>query len=194
MKRNALYLLTLVLSLGLFLVNIIQVQAATINTVNATSSSSGKITVSGTTDTTVLACAIMVYDSTGTTLKDMETCAANSGSYSYTLSQTFSTGTYVIKVADYAGGNYITTTVDVVVRSSSSSSSTQVTQEETTTIEDTTAESIEDTTEVTQDGTSEDGDSANTVDASDIIIWSVLLLVSISGIVVYEVYKTKTRI
>ena len=72
-----------------------------------------KITVSGTTDASVLACAVLVYDSTGTNLVAMETCAASSGAYSYTLTQSFAAGSYVVKVADYNGGDYATANVTV---------------------------------------------------------------------------------
>lgn len=89
------------------------VEAMNITSVNATASN-GKITVSGTAEAGTLACAVMVYDKTGENLVGMETCGvADDNTFSYTLDMEFANGTYVIKVADYDGGNYTTTNVTV---------------------------------------------------------------------------------
>ncbi len=103
-------LITLALLLGLLLLPATFVKAASITSLSVTTSGSS-ISVSGTTE--AVAGAVLVYDSTGETLVVMETFAVEDGSYSYTLSQTFSNGTYVVKVADYNGGDYATETVTV---------------------------------------------------------------------------------
>lgn len=88
-------------------------EAMNITSANATASN-GKITVSGTAEAGTLACAVMVYDKTGENLVGMETCGvADDNTFSYTLDMEFANGSYVIKVADYDGGNYTTTTVTV---------------------------------------------------------------------------------
>ncbi|MBE5968660.1 MAG: hypothetical protein E7242_00335 [Lachnospiraceae bacterium] len=71
------------------------------------------IKVSGSVEAGVLACAVLVYDSTGATLVGMETCAVNNNAYDYTLDKTFAKGNYVVKVADYEGGSFETANVTV---------------------------------------------------------------------------------
>lgn len=85
--------------------------AGTISTVGATAGTN-QITVSGTADTGVLSVAIFVYDSTGTTLLKMESVAVDSG-HAYTDTISIDAGTYVVKVADYEGGEFKNTTVTV---------------------------------------------------------------------------------
>lgn len=89
----------------------IQAQAGTIATVTA-SAGNGQITVSGTADDDVLAVAIFVYDSTETTLLKMKSVAVDS-SHAYSDTIAVENGTYVVKVADYEGGDFNTTTVTV---------------------------------------------------------------------------------
>lgn len=112
MKRLVKNFFTLALFLGLVFGNAAVAKAANITAINV-NGDNNKISVSGSCDASVLACAILVYDSTGATLVDMESCAANGGSYSYTLSNTFAAGDYVVKVADYNGGSYASKTVSV---------------------------------------------------------------------------------
>lgn len=106
-------IMMLVMTVGLLLTisTPLEVMAGTINVVNA-NVSSNKITVSGTTEEGIVACVILVYDQLGTTLQTMETCAvAGDNTYSYTLTQEFAAGSYLIKAADYEGGEYASTTV-----------------------------------------------------------------------------------
>ncbi|MDD6193624.1 MAG: hypothetical protein PUB19_01850 [Lachnospiraceae bacterium] len=113
MKRLYKLLFTLTLCLGLFVAVSVNAQAKTISSVSAVNSN-GKITVSGTAEEGTLACAVFVYDSTGSTLLDMETCEVNAdNSFRYQMSKTYDKGTYVVKVADYDGGSYKSTTVTV---------------------------------------------------------------------------------
>lgn len=130
MKKLCKIMLTLVMAVVLFFATQtpMEVLAGTVNSVNATVASN-KITVSGITSADTLACAILVYDQSGTTLQAMESCAvAADNTYSYTLSQNFSAGTYVVKVADYdAGGAYATTTVTVPAASFNSGNTGDVT-------------------------------------------------------------------
>ena len=81
------------------------VYAGTVTSIEATEES-GKITVSGTVDSSVYAVAIVVYS--GSNLEYMETASVNAdGTYSVELGTTFADGTYTVKVADYAGGEYV---------------------------------------------------------------------------------------
>ena len=123
MKRIIKSMLTVALFLGLIFFNTSVVSAANITALNV-NGSDNKIAVSGSCDAGVLACAILVYDSTGATLLDMETCAASGGTYSYTLSNTFAAGDYVVKVADYNGGDYNSKTVSVTGTATASTPAT----------------------------------------------------------------------
>ena len=113
MKRLCKILFTLTLCLGLFVTVSVNADAKNISGVSAVSSN-GKIIVSGTAEEGTLACAVLVYDSTESTLLDMETCAVKEDStFRYQMTKTYAKGEYVVKVADYDGGNYQTTTVKV---------------------------------------------------------------------------------
>lgn len=70
--------------------------------------SSGKVNVSGTTSENVLAVAILLYDTDGTTLLRMETFGVNDQSFAAQISISLSSGTYTVKAADYNGGPYAT--------------------------------------------------------------------------------------
>lgn len=106
--------ITLMLAVFLLIsMQTISVNAKNISSVTATEEN-GVVTVSGTAEAGTLACAIFVYDSTGTTLMAMETCGVNDDSiYSYTMKTTLKEGTYVVKVADYDGGAYASTNLAV---------------------------------------------------------------------------------
>ncbi|NLP17409.1 MAG: S-layer homology domain-containing protein [Clostridiales bacterium] len=71
--------------------------------------SSGKVTVNGTTLEDVLAVAVLLYDTDGSTLLRMETFGVNEGSFSAQISISLPSGTYTVKAADYNGGLYATT-------------------------------------------------------------------------------------
>lgn len=113
MKRLCKILFTLTLCLGVFVMASVNADAKNISGVRAVSSD-GKIIVSGTAEEGTLACAVFVYDSTESTVLDMETCAVKEDStFRYQMSKMYAKGDYVVKVADYDGGNYQTTTVKV---------------------------------------------------------------------------------
>lgn len=86
------------------------VNALSISTLNLTNNNN-KITVSGTTEDGVLAVAVFVYS--GDELVDMETCSNNSDNYSCELQKEFASGTYIVKVADYNGGDYISKDIKI---------------------------------------------------------------------------------
>jgi len=72
------------------------------------------VSVSGTAESEVLAGVVVVYNSTETTMLDMESFEVGSdNTFSYTLTNTFDDGTYVIKVADYDGGQFKSITVTI---------------------------------------------------------------------------------
>lgn len=109
----------------LLVLPVVKVQAGSISSMSAVGGS-GKVTVSGTAGSGVVAVAIMVYDETGTTLKAMETTGVDDSS-KYATEISVDAGTYLIKVADYEGGDYQTATVTVTGSSSSSESVTTTT-------------------------------------------------------------------
>ena len=82
------------------------VYAGTVLSVNTTEND-GKITVSGTVDSSVYAVAVVVYS--GDNLEYMETTnVTDDGTYNVELAKTFADGKYTVKVADYNGGTYET--------------------------------------------------------------------------------------
>lgn len=116
-----------------------------------------KVTVSGKV-TGILACAVCVYDETGTTLKALETCQVKSdNTYSYTLQDTFADGKYMVTIADYNGGTTSSKIIEI---------KTATTLVDTTTPVDTTA-SVDTTTKVNATSP-ETGDTA-------LVPWFVVL-------------------
>lgn len=89
----------------------IQAKAGTITSVSATAGTN-QFTVNGVAGDDVLSVAILVYDSTGTTLLQMESVAVDSN-HAYTDTFTVAEGTYLVKVADYEGGTFSQTSVTV---------------------------------------------------------------------------------
>lgn len=102
MKKNILGIFLI----GLFAMLLIPTNtfAGTISTIDV-AESNGNITASGTTGTGVDAIALVIYN--GDNLVSMETCSVDNNDYSCTFSKTFSNGTYIVKVADYNGGDYV---------------------------------------------------------------------------------------
>ena len=70
----------------------------------------GKIAVSGTAETGTLAVAVMVYDEKGAELLAMQTASVSDESLYYSEIE-LAEGNYIVKVADYDGGNFKTATV-----------------------------------------------------------------------------------
>lgn len=71
--------------------------------------SAGDVSVSGTTSQDVLAVAVMLYDTDGSTLLRMETFPVTDQSFSANINISLSAGTYTVKAADYNGGPYAST-------------------------------------------------------------------------------------
>ncbi len=84
-------------------------RAKDIKTVNA-SEASGKVSVSGTAETGTLAVAVMVYDESGKDLIAFETASVSDENLYY-AEINVAEGKYLIKVADYDGGDFKTATV-----------------------------------------------------------------------------------
>ncbi len=83
--------------------------AKDIKTLNA-SLDGETVAISGTADSKTLAVAIMVYNEAGSELLAMQTAAvADDGSYSSSID--LGSGTYLVKVANYEGGEYETVVV-----------------------------------------------------------------------------------
>ena len=82
------------------------VKAAESIKMDAVESQSGVITVEGVADSSVIAVAVLVYDSTGTNLVTMQTTQTNDDdTFKTTIS--LDADTYIVKVANYTGGSYV---------------------------------------------------------------------------------------
>ncbi|MDD4296779.1 MAG: S-layer homology domain-containing protein, partial [Ruminiclostridium sp.] len=72
--------------------------------------SNGGVSVSGTASSDILAVALLLYDTDGTTLLRMETVGVtlgdNENAFTGTISIPLSSGTYTIKAANYEGGSF----------------------------------------------------------------------------------------
>lgn len=99
-----------VLFIGLITILPLNVNAKNISTLDVTSKDN-KISVSGTTENGVLAIAVLVY--LNDDLIHMETCSNNNNKYSCELTKSFEKGEYIIKVADYEGGDYISKNINI---------------------------------------------------------------------------------
>ena len=87
-----------------------KVLAANVLTVDASESETGVITVKGTTEEAVMAVAINIYEKDGTTFITQRSVQVNDDN-KFDFTETFEAKKYVIKVADYTGGNIISKTV-----------------------------------------------------------------------------------
>ena len=113
-------ILTLIMTLTIMMMPI--VKAANITTMSASESTSGEITISGTVEDSVIAVATLIYDSKGENLITMQTVQVNDDN-TYNATFTLDAETYVVKVADYSGGNYKTATISPNTTTSGVSSS-----------------------------------------------------------------------
>lgn len=119
MKKMKLVITTIVTLIIITILSSIA-YAGTVSNVNATAKNK-KITVSGTVDSTIYAVAVVVYSEDN--LEYMETANVNSDrSYSIELGKEFGSGKYEVRVADYNGGEYKTTSVEVNEENSLSTS------------------------------------------------------------------------
>lgn len=100
MKKFLIFAITALLSLVSLSGSAFAKDISTLNIVN----NGNKLTVSGTAEDGVHAVAVLVYS--GDNLAHMETCPATNSAYSCMLDKTFEDGDYVVKVADYDGGDY----------------------------------------------------------------------------------------
>ena len=82
-----------------------------ITTLNA-SEENGSINVSGKAENGCLAVAIMVYKEDGETLVTMQTTSVGDDN-KFSDSIKVDNGTYIVKVADYDGGTFVTKTVSI---------------------------------------------------------------------------------
>ena len=100
--------------IALFLVVLapsIKTYAGNISTLNAIGVDGG-VLIDGTADAGVLAVSICIYESDGSTLINLYTTAVDSSRY-YAYGYSLPAGDYVVKVADYDGGPFLTQNVTV---------------------------------------------------------------------------------
>lgn len=172
MRKNNKIIITVFAIIIALMILIPKVQAKTINTLNVTESN-GKINVSGTTEDGVLAVAIMVYDSTESNLITMQTTSVGSdNNYSDTI--TIASGTYVIKVADYDGGEYITKKVTEETKKEDEKTETNTITENTITNTDTTVENT---------ATDTNTISVNPKTGDNIILFAIIFIIALTGLV-----------
>lgn len=96
----------------LLMVSMVNVNAASLNVKTLEVSIKNNILdVSGTTDNGVLAVTVMVYDENETNLITMETTAVDS-SNKYSKKINLTDGKYIVKTANYDGGDYLKKSVE----------------------------------------------------------------------------------
>lgn len=98
-----------------FLVLPFTVNASTDITNLSASYSNNSVTITGDTSDSILAVAVILYDSTGTSILRMVTDSVSNDSFSTKIdSINLEAGsTYIVKVANYDGGNYYETSFKV---------------------------------------------------------------------------------
>ena len=99
-----------------FLVLPFTVNASTDITNLSASYSNNSVTITGDTSDSILAVAVILYDSTGTNILRMVTDSVSNDSFNTKIdSINLEAGsTYIVKVANYDGGNYYETSFKVV--------------------------------------------------------------------------------
>ena len=109
MKKIILFIVTT------FLVLPFTVNASTDITNLSASYSNNSVTITGDTSDSILAVAVILYDSTGTSILRMVTDSVSNDSFSTKIdSINLEAGsTYIVKVANYDGGNYYETSFKV---------------------------------------------------------------------------------
>lgn len=138
----------------------------------------GKIKVSGETESGMLAVAVSVYNEDETKLITTETTDVdNNNKYEYIIE--IAEGNYVVKVADYDGGTYVSKEVTVA----------KAEEDVATTIE--TAETEK--TEGTAKESKIDNTSSNPKTGDKIAMWIGLMIVSILGILLTVKNSKKTK-
>ena len=180
MKKLSKYLLIIVLSLFIIPIVSVNVNAATLDvkTINA-SITNNKISVDGTVNNGVLAVAIMVYEEDGTTLVTMETTSVDSNDkYSDTIDVTAGKK-YIVKAANYDGGEYITKKVTEETKKEDEKPDTE-TKPDTNTITDTNATAEENTTNETN---TTNTTASNPKTGDNIILFAIIFILALTGLV-----------
>jgi hypothetical protein len=101
--------------------------AADIKTVDASEDSSGKITVKGTADDSMVAVAVSLYEEDGTFIKVVTGSVEDDNTYEVTINM--EAKKYIVRVADYNGGNYIEKEVSPNTTDETEDTTTTVTEE-----------------------------------------------------------------
>lgn len=185
MKKFSKYLLIIILSLFIIPIVSVDVNAATLDvkTINA-SITNNKISVDGTVDNGVLAVAIMVYEEDGTTLVTMKTTSVDSNDkYSDTIDVTAGKK-YIVKAANYDGGEYITKKVTEETKKEDEKPDTE-TKPDTNTITDNT---ITDTNVTAEENTTNETNTTNTISSNpktgdNIILFAIIFIIALTGLV-----------
>jgi len=103
-------IISLVLALALVMIFPLSASAKSITSIET--DGKGGLSVSGKTEAGMLAAAVAVYDESGKDLVTMVTTDVASDN-TFITTVDVPTGTYVVKVADYEGGDFVTATVTV---------------------------------------------------------------------------------
>ena len=184
MKKFSKYLLIIILSLFIIPIVSVDVNAATLDvkTINA-SITNNKISVDGTVDNGVLAVAIMVYEEDGTTLVTMKTTSVDSNDkYSDTIDVTAGKK-YIVKAANYDGGEYITKKVTEETKKEDEKPDTNTITDNTIT-----DNTITDTNATAEENTTNETNTTNTISSNpktgdNIILFAIIFIIALTGLV-----------
>ena len=156
-----------------------KVLALDVTTVEGSEDASGKITVTGTAPSDMVAVSIMLYDETGNTfIKMLNTNVFDDNTFSLTFNM--EPKTYTIKVADYTGGNF--KEVKVYVPGT-----------EPTTPDDTQVDESTENDESTSNNSTTTNDSTNPDTGDKIYIYGIIGGVAVVGLGIAVVVLTKKK-
>ena len=173
--KNVKIILTAIFIVMITIILSSSVYAGTVNSIDA-KENGGKITVSGTVDSSVYAVAVVVYS--GNNLEYMKTANVNTDrTYNTELEKKFDEGTYEVRVADYNGGEYKTVSVEV--------------KKESATTDNTNTEN-----EVTDNKTADNKEkSSNPKTGDNIVTFAIIFVIAVMGLVIIrKINKSKGRI
>lgn len=212
--KNVKIILTTIFIVIITIILSSSVYAGKVDSVNATENE-GKITISGTVDSSVYAVAVVVYS--GSNLEYMETANVNAdGTYSKELDKKFDYGTYEVRVADYNGGDYKTVSVEVKkVSRITNNNTTENSTTDNATIDNSTTDNVtmDNTTQnsvpenvstdntltennVTEYNTADSKEKSNNPKTGDnIVIYVIIFAIAVIGLVISKKFiKSKKRI
>lgn len=151
-----------------------KVFALDVTTVNASEDENGKITVTGTVPSEMVAVSISIFDETGNTfIKMLNTNVLDDNTFSLTFNM--EPKTYVLKVADYIGGSFKEVKVSIP--------STQTTIPDETPTNDTTVDDTTTTGENTPEEVTTTENNTNPSTGDKIYLYGIITIVALIGMI-----------